>query len=64
MSVISHTSPAASTHVAASGFFADSKRGEVNELKELLKNLNTERCFGPPFLVHPSKTSCAAPAQL
>ena len=42
MSTVSHTSPAASAHVAASGFFVDSKRGEVNELKALLKNLNKE----------------------
>ena len=28
---------------AASGFFVDSKKGEVNELKALLKNINVER---------------------
>lgn len=27
----------------ANGFFVDSKRGEVNELKAVLKNLNVER---------------------
>lgn len=28
---------------SASGYFVDPKKGEVNELKELLKNINVER---------------------
>ena len=29
--------------VAATGYFVDSKKGEVAELKQLLKNMNVER---------------------
>lgn len=30
-------------NTAASGYFVDQKKGEVNELKQLLKNINVER---------------------
>lgn len=35
--------PASNTAAAATGYFVDQKKGEVNELKQLLKNINVER---------------------
>jgi AP-4 complex subunit beta-1 len=44
MSVASSSSPKNTAQpAAAAGFFVDSKKGEVNELKALLKNMNVER---------------------
>jgi len=41
MSLSPSPTPVAST--AAAGYFVDQKKGEVNELKQLLKNINVER---------------------
>lgn len=37
------SSPAPQTPSAGAGYFVDQKKGEVNELKALLKNINVER---------------------
>ena len=42
-STASGTPPPQATATAGAGYFVDQKKGEVNELKALLKNINVER---------------------